>query len=159
MKAFLQTAALVILSTQLSAQSLEVSTNSSGGSILASTSVSVQYSIGQSFVNLWTDSEYQIQEGIFNGAINELVSAVEDFEIEVLKLDVYPNPSSDFIVLNERHVNESGTVRISSLDGVTLKQTEYRSGDRLPIQDLFPGTYFVELISNKTRKVSQLIKL
>ena len=159
MKAYLQTAVLVIISFTLSGQSLEISTTSSGGSILSSTSLSVQYSIGQSFVNHWVEPDYDIQEGIFNGQIDGLISAVKEYDIEVLKLEVYPNPSDDFIVLNEKFHNEKGHVRIINQDGNVVMRKEYMSGELLPIADLFPGSYYVEMITDNSRKVSQLIKL
>jgi len=141
----------------LSAQNIEIATVSAGGQCLKSTSVVLQFSIGQPFAAYHEGQEVNIQEGIFYNH-SDITSSTSELEIAILELSVFPNPSSDYIILDDAYDHKSGTLRIYNSNGTVVRSTQYDSGSRYDISALNTGPYIIELEAEGTRKVAQFIK-
>lgn len=78
-------------------------------------------------------------------------------EINKLKVDMYPNPTKDFVTIKtESNIN---SVSISnSLGQVVLKQNFYLNEFKINILDLESGIYFVNIQGKEESSISKLIK-
>ena len=157
MKAILITLGFLSASVCIHGQAMEIATSSCAGGVLRTGSFHLEYAIGQSFVSHLSEGDLDIQEGIFHN-FGDILNSTEELEIAILELSVYPNPSTDHIILNEKHVNQSGTVNIINQSGIRMKSTTYQSGEWLDVSDLQSGIYLAEFITETERKLTQFIK-
>ncbi len=78
---------------------------------------------------------------------------------EEVVVNVYPNPSRDEFKVN---IKNAGKVKIRITDhlGREVKVLEFKNDQVISFgRDLKPGSYFVEILSDKTRKVMKVIKM
>jgi len=107
---------------------------------------------GQLINHLWPSTEELVFEAITNGSqeipttfkvLQEISSTVTPI---VNSLKVYPNPTSDYVSLNE-----GGLLKIFDSTGTLLINTPYTKDNKLEL-NLFPGLYWLS-INNKASKL------
>mgnify|MGYP004512331185 CR=1 FL=1 len=88
------------------------------------------------------------------GVINEaaVLSAAES-TVADLKISIYPNPASDFIIINAK---KEVTVKIYSISGALVKQGKTMH-QRMNISDLQNGNYIVQIGSDGEQQKLKLI--
>lgn len=75
----------------------------------------------------------------------EMVSSVEDFDVKFINLEVYPNPSSDYIELKNNTTMQYNKYEIYSLKGNVLSSGSYE-GQQIDVSNLTAGKYFIKLL-------------
>ncbi|MEH0153113.1 T9SS type A sorting domain-containing protein [Limibacter armeniacum] len=118
-------------------------------------------SIGQTFITI-TATDTEGAEKTFDMALEvteEVVLGVND-DLEVTGLQLYPNPTSDY--LNIRWANSQGniTVKLVNAIGVVLFSDEVKSSETYTV-DLTgkpAGIYYVQLVSEGKTAVRKVIK-
>lgn len=134
-----------------------------GGSILTQLSQSTSYTHLYSY----TDRVYSYTvEAIYENALSahstiildthEDVNSVQEIAVDD-RISVYPNPSSDYILLQADETIE--LVNIYSLEGKLVKQEtvgNYQS--TISVSDLKTGVYIIELQTKETSYQTKLIK-
>lgn len=83
---------------------------------------------------------------------NQITLKVQDFE-SVNNINIYPNPSSDFILINGLHKTE--TVKVYNLSGKVIMKKNVDPGQRIDVQGLISGVY---LVKTEQRPAIKLIK-
>lgn len=68
------------------------------------------------------------------------------------KLVLYPNPSSDFIVIKSSKSGEKFNIKIYSVSGQLIKSGNYISGEAIDVSTLTSGIYIVKA-NNSTFKL------
>ena len=88
-------------------------------------------------------------------------TAITGVEVEVLDAGIFPNPSTtDFRLKVRSTAKENVQVRVFNATGVAQTKMIVTPGETISFgQDLKPGTYFVEVMQGKERKVSRIVKL
>jgi len=70
---------------------------------------------------------------------------------------VYPNPAKDVLYFeNNKQIN---SVKISNIQGKTIKEFKQVNGNKIDIKNLLPGIYFIKTNSNKFTFTAKFIKL
>lgn len=96
---------------------------------------------------------------------DEVVTASRSFshssiginEIENISLSIYPNPTSDFISIDfDSNLQENMSVTIINAIGQTVLTT--KTTDRIDIQNLESGVYFLQLKTTNRIGISRFIK-
>ncbi len=95
---------------------------------------------------------------IFELTILETVNISEDNNIEV---DVYPNPASDFVVINFAKVSNFGKVemQITDISGKLILEKSITSSEtEIDIKQLAVGTYFIEIQNGTEVFIEKIVK-
>jgi hypothetical protein len=79
---------------------------------------------------------------------NNLVG-VDELKIKNVGLKIYPNPSSDFLVIEQTEGIEDFEISLKDVLGKELKRTKLNGKTILDVHDLKQGIYFVELKQNE----------
>lgn len=100
--------------------------------------------------NLTLDAQEPINLDITLEA--EIVSSVEEFNTKFMNLEVYPNPSSEYIELKNKTSNIYNAYEVYNLKGIKIISGEYNN-QKISINTLSPGKYFVKLLNDKNNSV------
>ncbi|MBK9045598.1 MAG: T9SS type A sorting domain-containing protein [Bacteroidetes bacterium] len=98
----------------------------------------------------------------FNYSIPCLTSGVEDIYAEDnhSDLSVNPNPAKDYIELSFNGAVNSSEVTIFNITGEAVFKIKMDESNRkIPMTDLTPGIYFVNVITEKQQFNAKFIKL
>ena len=155
MKTIILTLLTITSVATLSAQDLVVSTVSSAGGCLKSASYRLDFAVGQTFSHTLASDDFIIREGVLQ-TFDDLTSSDEEIYAP-LPLSIFPNPSSDYVVVDQTNRNE-GVLSIYNSAGWLMKSMRYSSGNTVSIQDLYPGQYIIEFVVGKEKMISQFIK-
>jgi len=113
--------------------------------------------IGQYIISTG-DSSFCISnaEGPWCGTIT-IVDNIDLSEICLgADINIYPNPVKDVLSISDI---QSAQIKIIGLTGVIFKKIEFKNTSiMINIGDLQPGIYFVEIVSDKGRKLYKILK-
>jgi hypothetical protein len=121
---------------------------------------SVSYSIGQIDYETATGTGGTITEGLQQPYEILIISGIEDNNIN-LNLEVYPNPTTDLIVLSVDNVNTLNMYyTIYNIEGKLIEKQELGgSKTTITMKELSNGIYFIKVLQKNTElKVFKVIK-
>ncbi len=75
---------------------------------------------------------------------------------DISKIDIYPNPASDFIKINHENITIN-SYKISDISGKLINKTVYPKDDIIWIKDLISGLYLLTIETNKTNITKKFI--
>lgn len=93
--------------------------------------------------NLTLDSQEPVNLDI--ALVAEMALSVEDFDVKFMNLEVFPNPSSEYIELKNNTTMQYNKFEIYSLKGNILSSGTY-NGQQIDVSNLTAGKYFIKLI-------------
>lgn len=136
------------------------SSNTSGGDLTGSNG-SVAYSIGQVVYTTNTGSNGSVSQGAQQPYEISVVLASEDFALLANSLLVYPNPSTDVLVLHMS--NDDGLqvdYQIVDITGKIVKRDAITSNETNIAVDYLPASiYFLKVLNENTElKTFKIIK-
>ncbi|MCP4521954.1 MAG: T9SS type A sorting domain-containing protein [Cytophagales bacterium] len=135
--------------------SLNAQTVVSSGGETYNNSATVSITIGEPVINTHTGNGGTTSQG-FQQGIELVVTSVNDGE--VFTYDVFPNPTSNYVILNSK-VTGNFSFSLSDAQGrVLLSKQEVVSGTNLHFEKYPTGIYFVNIISDDN-KHSQTFKI
>lgn len=74
------------------------------------------------------------------------VKAVRSGQNTNVEMTIFPNPATDYVVVDTRNSTDKISVQLFNLNGVTLKKVSGTGKQTLPVTGLTPGTYVVQAI-------------
>ncbi|MBL0034750.1 MAG: T9SS type A sorting domain-containing protein [Flavobacteriales bacterium] len=83
-------------------------------------------------------------------------------ERSIQDLDLYPNPSAEWIELRSTQPLNGATATIFDLTGQILDERAHRTEDghfRIDVRDLEPGAYHIRLSDSRSDRTVRFIKL
>lgn len=127
---------------------------SSGGEATGS-GVTVSYTLVQLFYTTHSGTNGSVAEGVQQTYEISVVTGLDETEVINLECTVYPNPTSDFLVLK---IDASSTLSIRSMEyqlydmNGQLLESKYPTANETTIDmaKLLPGIYFLKVIDNST---------
>ena len=143
---------------KLKAQDAPVTT----GSKATGSGGTVDYSIGQVIYAPATGNTGSINQGLQQPFIIQAVTAIEDEKIG-LYYQLYPNPTTDFIVLRidkENIDSERSYYSIFNVKGELIKKEQISNKEtQIPMRELNSATYLIKtFINNEEVKIFRVIK-
>ncbi len=80
-----------------------------------------------------------------------LVPGVDQILINNLKIELFPNPCFNYFQILDTKLNGKIFVKIISMSGENVYSAFIQNGQKVNVQNLVNGIYFVEVLSNSTR--------
>ncbi len=145
---------LISIPTFLWGQSIERQVIASAGSSSSIANISLEWTLGEGFVETLENNSLTLSQGFHQGAIS--TTSVVYFQKEV-HLKFIPNPATQTISLQSTW-NQPLDIRISDLYGrIVLKEKGLLNGHAVPIEKLTSGTYFIQISSKRQKIASQIL--
>ena len=77
---------------------------------------------------------------------------------ERIKMNMFPNPATDYMVINPANQSEAYDIMVYDMNGKLLKSVEQLTGDtRLSVSDLAAGAYFLKLKQSGSELVRKFV--
>lgn len=136
------------------------SVNTTGGN-LSGTSGSVSYSVGQIVYTTNTGSNGSVAGGIQQPYEISVVTGIKEVNEINLSVSVYPNPATDYLILEVTDSELSALhFHLYDISGTVLQNVKITNNEtRIVMSNLEPGAYFVKVIRGKTElKTFKVIK-
>ena len=133
---------------------------SSGGQAIGSGG-KASYSVGQVVSSTFFGSTGSIAQGVQQAYEIYVVSATNDANFIALQCVVYPNPVTDFLVLNTKRSEYEGlSFLLLDMNGKVLQKNIISEEEtRIYMGELVRGTYFVKVAQGNTAlKTFKIIK-
>ena len=139
---YLFTTILLSFSLVLSAQTLERSVVCSDGDYVTTSSISLEYTIGETAIGHFSNSSLTLSQG-FNQADTSSKNISIKEETIVSILDIYPNPTNDNLFITSMTL---GSIEVIDATGKTLLENISCSPSvqvKLDVTKLTAGVYFL----------------
>jgi hypothetical protein len=108
--------------------------------------------VASSFTNANTSTELYIDDISFEYDYLSVNST------ERIKMNMYPNPATDYIVINPANQSEAYDITVYDMNGKQLKSVEQLTGDtRLSVSGLAAGTYFLKMKQSGSELVRKFV--
>jgi hypothetical protein len=143
--------------TRLQAQEATITT----GSNASGSGGSVSYSIGQMVYTTNTGINGSMAQGVQQPFEISLVTGLEEAEGISLQCSVYPNPTTDYLVLKvENFDKENLSYQLIDINGKPIENKNITGNEtNIIMSDLVPATYFLKVtLNNKEVKTFKIVK-
>lgn len=154
----LKTVAVLLLGFGLTSHAQQATTASGGDATGGGGTVA--YSVGQIVYTTYTGSNGSVAQGVQQPYEISIVLGLEDKEIS-LNLQAYPNPTSDYLILNVGKAELSElSFHLVDLNGKLIESKRIEGvSETINMQSLPSATYFLRIVnSNKEIKIFKIIK-
>jgi len=133
----------------------------SSGANISDNGGSVSYSVGQVISQPSKGVDGTVAAGVQQAYIIDVSTSMEDNQRISLSASAYPNPSTDFLILEVNEFKLSAfRFQLTDISGKVL-QSRNITADKtnIPMSNLIPATYFLKVIKNDSEvKVFKIIK-
>lgn len=122
---------------------------------------SASYTVGQVFYQTHAGVDGSVAEGVQQPYEISIVTEVETNFVIDLKIDAYPNPTTDFLTLSIVDSDLSNmSYQLYNMQGRDIKSHEILSPEtKIDLENLQPATYFVKVLQNNVEiKVFMVVK-
>jgi hypothetical protein len=148
---------LLALNVQLNAQQ---AIPAAGGNA-SSAGGSVSFTVGQIFYSNFSAPEGSVSQGVQQPYEISVISAIEEVDDINLRFSVFPNPASDFLVLEmEKEWSLPRILFLYDINGKLLQNVKIINHQtRLDISRYKPAVYFLKVVEGKKElKVFRIVK-
>lgn len=154
-------AALLAFTFSLSTVSAQESINATGGDASGSGG-SMSYTVGQLVYQTHFETSYSVAQGVQQPYEISVVTAIEEAKGINLSVVAYPNPTTDYLILEVKDFELSNLhFQLYDMSGKLL-QSEKITGSQTSIvmRSLLPSTYIVKVVqNNKEVTTFKIIKI
>ncbi|MGA1978208.1 MAG: T9SS type A sorting domain-containing protein [Bacteroidales bacterium] len=162
MKRYIIILAISLLALNAAAQTQQVIASAGGFFTNGPANLTLSWTLGETII----PSYYNSSAGLYltHGFESILRTVIVEENIETpVKINVYPNPASDYVNINfEAPLDNSVTLYLFDSQGKLFKNQVIEpstSEIQINFQDLPPGIYLIKLIKGKTSNVYKVVKL
>lgn len=130
----------------------------SSGTTYVHENINLSYTAGELFIGSMTDEDTTIQLG--NGYYTSLdLSTLDTSDPELMvKVKIFPNPSSEFIYLNHSY-QQNFNITLSNIQGKIILSQKIEKLQPLNISQLSNGVYIITVFTkNKQTNTYKIIK-
>jgi hypothetical protein len=122
---------------------------------------SMSYSVGQIVYTTNTGTNGSVAQGIQQPFEISVITGLENTEGISLRYSVYPNPTTDYLVLKvENYDKQNLSYQLIDYNGKSLENKKIISSETIIVLSLFvPAAYFLKVMDdNKEIKIFKIIK-
>ncbi len=136
------------------AQSMERQVVASSGGQSNVSGTQIDWTLGEVVVGTATGSGYTVNEGFHQTFIK--VTSID----EVVKWDIelYPNPTQDYIHLNPKSFNQEYKLRLFDSSGKSLLESNNSGSSKVNLEFLPNGVYILQFVANNQVQSYRIIK-
>jgi hypothetical protein len=156
----LKVSAVILLIFGLTDLQAQEAISASGGNVSGSGG-SVSYSVGQMVYITNTGTNSSAAQGVQQPFEISVVTGLEEAEGISLRCSVYPNPTTDYLVLNvENFDKENLYYQLIDINGKPLENKKITGNETtIVMSSLVPATYFLKVTqNNKEVKTFKIVK-
>jgi hypothetical protein len=156
----LKVSAVILLIFGLTDLQAQEAISASGGNASGSGG-SVSYSVGQMVYITNTGTNSSAAQGVQQPFEISVVTGLEEAEGISLRCSVYPNPTTDYLVLNvENFDKENLYYQLIDINGKPLENKKITGNETtIVMSSLVPATYFLKVTqNNKEVKTFKIVK-
>jgi hypothetical protein len=131
---------------------------SSGGDTFSSQGIQLNWSIGEIATETYENSETTLTQGFHQG--NLIISSIPNYP-EIADLSVYPNPTTDLVVIDFENFKPSETAQyqIFTTDGKLIKDGNLTKKTTIDFTLFLSGTYILKIKNYQAKsKAYKIIK-
>jgi len=144
---------LILVSILSNAQDV---TSTGGGEGETSTLI-LNWTIGEPVIETYSDTTYTITQGFQQGKLE--VIKISEIESLNLKINVFPNPTSDYLSIQLEENFAEVHLSMTDLNGKTIDTDKICSKNyRYNMQNYEPGTYLLNIVVSKKMLTYKIIK-
>ena len=137
---------VLLIGTILSAQEVI----SSGGETQSASGYEISWTIGEPIIETFTGGSNILTQGFHQSKIT-VTSLTENLYPDI-KLKVFPNPTSDFVLIQFNELIENSGYSLFNLTGKVLESKLITSTEtRLDLRNYASGQYILKLTKNSTK--------
>ena len=137
----------------------QISVNSAGAEATGQGGT-LSYSVGQVFQSSSSSSAGSVSAGVQQAYEVSVATQVSETNLNI-EASVYPNPTTDFLILNVPEIEENYTYQVTDINGKQLNTGLINNTQtNLDFSSYVIGTYFIKLAgqANSNIKTFQVIK-
>ena len=149
---------VLLLSIGITAQAQQATTAT--GSDATGSGGTASYTIGQVAYTTSSGNNGSVSAGVQQAYTITATTGVDETNFK-LKVSVYPNPTTDLLVLNINELKEDYSYQVRDLSGKLLTNGQLASKQtQLDFSSYAAGSYYVNIITNQNKivKTFQIIK-
>jgi len=130
----------------------------SAGNCSNHASVQISWSLGEPVIETWVNTQTVLTQGFHQPKL--IVTAIHNLTVQNLALKVFPNPTSDYVILEITKGNfENLQYSLFDLSGKLLLQKKVLSNcEQLGMQPFSTGAYFFK-VTNRVGHPLQTFKI
>ena len=137
---------LIFISLCSSAQEV-ISTQ---GESFSNASISLDWTIGETVVETFSDSSYQLTQGFHQPQL--IITAIEDIK-DAFSIKIFPNPTKAFIHLNLERPEDHFVYQLYDINGKLLKENVINDSQVIiQMGEFSSGSYFL-VVKHKKEKL------
>lgn len=123
---------------------------SSAGETNVAQGYEVSWTIGEPVIETVSSGTNILTQGFHQSKLR--VTAVNDIRPNNLEVNVYPNPTQEFIIILLNEVTENTGFELYNMSGEILKEKKiYSLETSVSLKNYTSGSYLLKLISNKNQ--------
>lgn len=128
--------------------------SAAGGNVMSSAG-SVSYTIGQTFFTTHSGTSGSVAEGVQH-PYETLVVSVTDQVHEIFHLNIFPNPTADFLIIeNTAESISEYRLFLQDISGRLLEERKLSGAkELLEVNHLIPGTYFLTIFNSEGKSAN-----
>ena len=108
------------------------------------------YAVGPTFYGVYQDRKVNLVDE--NTTVYDATLSTVESDLENKNIKIFPNPTSDFIAIQIRGLNNQGLcIKLFDIQGKLLRESKINKGQTISyfdIQTVYSGTYIIELSAN-----------
>lgn len=150
MKEFVFTLLMVTSFTFANAQEVI----SASGQTNKAGNIELSWTLGETVIETHTVGEYILTQGFHQTKL--IVTAIDNVSVPNLTVKVYPNPTTDFLVVQISETANQPVLALFDASGKLLRQSFVdRSETRIDMRNYSAGSYFLKLNKQNGQPIQQ----
>lgn len=146
MKQIILLITILLISVTLTAQEVV----SSGGETQSASGYEISWTIGEPVIETFTGGSNILTQGFHQSKLT--VTPITEFLNSKIELKVFPNPTSDFILIQFNELIENSGYTLFELTGKILESKLITSTEtKLDLKNYASGQYILKLTKNSTQ--------
>jgi hypothetical protein len=150
---FILNAFLLFSTVNCFSQSLERTVIGSAGTTLTTPQVNLEFTVGEIAVSEISNGTTSLGQGFHQGNLAQVLGVPEQ---ELLNLKFYPNPATDFFIIEG--IEKESTISIYDINGKLVLNLDNFSGGKIDVSNLTSSTYLILIKNQDGAKIIKLLK-
>ncbi len=147
---------LLLLLSATGSVTAQTVVSANGGTATTADGTQVSWTIGETIVATVGDADNTLTQGFHQSKLT--VTAIDDIQVSDVEIKVYPNPTSDYVIVHFSKVIEKPTYFLFDLSGRIIEQKSIESTDvKIDMTSFAGGSYILKL--NNGQKPLQAFKI
>ena len=124
---------------------------STAGTVYETNGVQLSWTLGETVIKTAESGSLVLTQGFHQSKL--VITALDDITIADFEVKVYPNPTSDFVVVHFDENNLNAHIQLFDLAGKKLKESVANTDTQMNMTEYPGGTYLLKLFDDNFHPV------